>query len=293
MSLISSINFIINHPLNKDNKVKAVSRFIKWQLNNIINPYPIIYPFTDKSKLIIKKGMKGATGNLYCGLHEYQDMFFLLHFLKESDMFVDIGANIGSYTVLAAGHINAKTISIEPVPSTYSNLINNISINNIQNIVEALNIALGSEKGNISFTKTQDTSNHVATQFDKEVINVNVNTLDKILFDKKVPALIKIDVEGFETEVLNGAAQTLIHDDLKAIIIELNGLGARYNYDETLIHKKLIDLGFKPHIYNPINRTLTEVKTFGSHNTIYIRDIDSVTERLKTSAKVKILEKTI
>jgi len=83
MKIISTVLYIIKHPLNRHQKCKAFWRFIKWQINTRINPYPIIYQFTEKSKLIIKKGMTGATGNLYCGLHEFNDMAFLLHFLRK------------------------------------------------------------------------------------------------------------------------------------------------------------------------------------------------------------------
>jgi hypothetical protein len=43
--------------------------------------------------------MTGATGNVYYGLHEFQDMAFVTHYLREGYLFADIGANIGSYSV--------------------------------------------------------------------------------------------------------------------------------------------------------------------------------------------------
>ena len=52
--------------------------------------------------------MTGATGNIYCGLYEFLDMAFLLHFLRNGDLFGDIGSNIGSYTVLATGLRSTK-----------------------------------------------------------------------------------------------------------------------------------------------------------------------------------------
>ena len=125
--------------------------------------------------------MVGATGNLYCGLHEFNEMFFLLHFLRKRDLFINKGANIGSYTVLSASHVESDTILIEHVPSTFSNLINNILINQIQEKVKALNIALGSQKGSIAFTSTYDTANHVATDSGIDTIIVNIATLNKIL----------------------------------------------------------------------------------------------------------------
>src|SRR5882672_10375884 len=159
MSLFSLLKFITAHPLNRSNKIKAVSRFAKWQINTRLNPYPVIYSYTDKTKLIVQRSMTGATGNLYCGLHEFTDMAFLLHFLRKEDLFVDIGANIGSYTVLAGGHVGAKVLSVEPLPKTFEYLKDNIAINQIHDKVMAYNLALGNEKGNISFTTTFDTMN--------------------------------------------------------------------------------------------------------------------------------------
>jgi FkbM family methyltransferase len=293
MNIFSLLKFITSHPLNQDHKINAIFRFIKWQINVRLNPYPIIYPFTDKSNLIIQKGMTGATQNLYCGLHEYNDMAFLLHFLREEDTFADIGANVGSYTVLASGHVGAKTFSFEPVPSTFNHLINNIAINSITDKVTTFNMALGSQQGQLNFTSSYDTMNHVATKNEENIICVPVETLDHIFENKPSPALLKIDVEGFETDVLIGGGQTLKNKELNAIIIELNGSGKRYGYNEQEIHTSLLNLDFNPCLYNPKERSLTEINKFGSHNTIYIRDIEFVKKRLKTASKIKVLNKEI
>jgi hypothetical protein len=102
------------------------------------------------------------------------------------------------------------------------------------------------------------------------------------------PVLLKIDVEGFETHVLSGASNTLSRNKLKAIIIELNGSGQKYGYDEKKLHEKLQENGYHPHQYNPFERELTAIKTFGSHNTIYIKDIDFVRDRVRTAEKIRI-----
>jgi len=288
MKIFNILKFIYNHPFNSENKIGGILKFFKWQINCRLNPYPILYPYTENSKFIIWKGLTGATGNLYCGLMEYDDMAFLLHFLRPNDLFIDIGANVGAYTILASSEINAKTIAIEPVPSTFRNLIDNISINQMQEKVKALNIGLGSRNGKLQFTKSFDTVNHVATENETDTIEVDISTLDSILLTETTPALLKIDVEGFETEVLNGAEKTLADKTLKAIIIELNGSGQRYGYDEIQIHKKLIEFGFKPFNYTPKSRQLKEIETFGIHNTIYLRDKEFVEGRIETSRQIKI-----
>jgi FkbM family methyltransferase len=293
MNIISILRFIVRHPLNRKNKTKAVWRFIKWQINIRLNPYPIIYPFTDKARLIVQKGMTGATGNLYCGLHEFNDMAFLLHTLREKDYFVDIGANVGSYTILASAHAGAHTISVEPLPSTFLHLVRNIAVNEIHEKVTAYNIALGSEKDSLEFTSLYDTENHIANEGDHNTIKVPVETLDELMIGKQIPVLLKIDVEGFETKVLQGSIETLQQNGLKAIIIELNGLGERYNFDENKIHNQLIELNFRPFQYDPMERKLLSIDTFGPFNTIYIRDLDFIRQRIKSAAKIRILDQEI
>jgi FkbM family methyltransferase len=291
MSVFSTLRYIVNHPLNRKNKWGAVSRFIKWQINTRLNKYPVIYPFTSRAKLIVQKGMTGATGNLYCGLHEFTDMGFLLHFLRPGDFFVDAGANIGSYTVLAAAHAGARTVALEPVPATYEHLLNNIHLNRVAPLVTALNIAAGSEKGTIAFTAGLDTVNHAAVAGEANTISVHVDTLDSLL-EQQAPVLMKRDVEGFETELIRGASGTLANTALRAIIIELNGSGARYGYNEHAIHDTLLSHSFTPFCYEPFSRTLTGAGSFGAHNTIYIRDIDFVSSRIKEAPTVHILKQS-
>lgn len=290
MSLFSTLKSITNHPLNNQRKISALIRFLNWQFGSRINPFPIIYPFTNKAKLIISKSMAGATGNLYCGLHEYNDMAFLLHFLRKTDLFIDIGANIGSYSILAGAHIEADTLSFEPVPTTFQHLLNNIYINRAGNIIKAHNVALGSKDDTINFTSALDTVNHVAVQDSENTIQVTLTRLDKVLenVNHNRPILMKIDVEGFETEVIKGATDTLANKNVKAIIIELNGSGARYNFDERNIHETLMSIGFLPYAYEPSKKKLLLLENWGPHNTIYIRDLDFVNERLQLAPRVLV-----
>jgi FkbM family methyltransferase len=288
MKILKILYFIYNHPVNKHKKINALISFFKWQINCSINNFPIIYNFTRNSKLIIYKGMAAATGNYYCGLMEYTDMAFLLHFLREEDLFIDIGANIGSYTILASAEIGAKTIAVEPIPTTFKALEDNIQINKLNSKVKALNIGLSSTIGILKFTKSMDSINHVATDTDTDTIDVNIDTLDNILLSEISPIILKIDVEGFETQILLGAENTLKNNNLKAIIIELNGSGQRYGYDEMKIHQLLLDYGFKIYTYDPLTRKLDIATKIGNLNTIYLRDFDFIENRVKSQRKISI-----
>ena len=219
MSLLSTLRFVVRHPLNRANPGAALVRWLRWQLGSRLLPGPVVLPFVNDVRLIVRPGMTGATGNIYCGLHEFEDMALLLHALRPGDLFVDIGANVGSYSMLG-GATGAHCLSIEPIPSTFSWLTQNIAINALGDRVRALNLGLGRSEGRLRFTGGLDTVNHVLADGEAadHFIEVLVRTLDSVV-DGASPALIKMDVEGFETEVLAGAEQTLADPGLLAIIM--------------------------------------------------------------------------
>ena len=146
--------------------------------------------------------MTGATGNIYVGLHEFADMAFLLHFLRPSDIFLDVGANVGSYTVLASAVVGAKSVSIEPDPDTVCALKRNIDANEISEKVTVRAVAVGAEEGELSFTIGLDTMNRAAHAGDAAVRIVKQVRLDTLTAD--APALIKLDVEGTRSRCSGG-----------------------------------------------------------------------------------------
>jgi len=240
--------------------------------------------------------MTGATGNIYCGLAEFEDMAFVLHFLRNGDVMGDIGANVGAYTILAARNAGATVISVEPVPETFAHLQDNVEVNNLVGLVTTINCGAGSAKGVIEFTNRMDAINHVATNEDKsnnhEVIMVPVVPLDEIFNDSK-PALLKIDVEGYEHEVIKGALKLLQSESLEAVIIELNGSGMRYGFSDNSVHNELLANDFAPYKYDPFLRVITPLKTPGSLNTLYLKNVDHVRERISSAKKYSILRQEI
>jgi FkbM family methyltransferase len=296
IDILKRLNLVLGHidkhPLSKRHRLVAYKKLISWQIGQLIRPGEKVIPFVGNTCLAVNKGMNGATGNIYVGLHDFSEMGFLLHFLTTDDLFADIGANIGSYSVLASGVSKAKTIAFEPSEKTFKQLQKNIALNHIEDKVKAYNLALGSKKDTLLFTIAFDTVNHViphnSVASDIERVEIYVDTLDNLVEENVVPALIKIDVEGFETEVVNGMNRTLANERLKAIIVELNGSGQRYGYDENVIHKKLVLSGFDPYLYDPFQRNFSILKSYGDINTLYIRDIEFVKQRVLKAPKVTI-----
>jgi len=288
--------YINNHPLAGRHKLRAFYKFISWQIHSRITTDPITVPFTEKTYLLVKKGMAGATGNIYTGLHEFEDMAFLLHFLNTEDLFLDIGANIGSYTILASGHKAAASIAFEPVPSTFHSLEKNIRLNSLEHKVKAMNVGVGAKHERRKFTTNMDSANHVSIQTEgvdnENTVDTTMVTVDEIVAKEICPLMIKIDVEGFESEVLKGMTNTLGDNGLKAVLIELNGCGERYGYKENDIHELFIKNGFKPYSYEPFERKINLLETYGKFNTLYLRDVDFIKNRILLSDKVNIFSES-
>jgi FkbM family methyltransferase len=268
-SLINLFKYWRKHELASKDLFGTCRRFIKWQIGSRLLGAPVIWPWIGDTKLIVENGMKGATMNIYCGLHEFSDMTFLLHVLKPGDKFVDVGANVGSYTVLASGVAGAESISIEPIPNTFKKLKENILVNKIEDRVRAECCGVGAQDGEtITFIADRDTCNQVAPEgYTGSTLDIPIKSLDLLTKDFNA-VLWKIDVEGFEEEVLQGAQSALASQELLAVVME----GGCSRIDEIMT-----SFGFKKYIYSPFSRTLSKLDgNKGSHNWLWIKNADEV-----------------
>ena len=275
--------FVWLHPLNKNNRLASLWRVISWQIISRIINVPIMLPFVNGTYLITNRGMIGATGDYYCGLREHEDMGFLLHVLQPGDLFVDAGANIGSYSILAGSCVGVDVMAFEPIPSTFSWLQKNIKVNALENKVRAMNVGLAEKKGTIHFSSNLDVRNHVLLKNEENLpfIEIDVVTLDDAL-NGKSPAVIKIDVEGFEIQTLIGAKNIINNPSLMAIIIEMNGSGERYGIKDDKIHKLLISKGFDSFEYDPFKHQLKSLqgKYKFTSNTLYLKKLGEIKRRI-------------
>ncbi len=280
------------HPLTRRNLAGGLSRYFKWHVQNLFKRVEKKHRLIGEVAIYMSNADSAALVNYYTGLYEFEEMSFVLHFLRHNDLFVDVGANIGVFTLLASGHVGCDSISVEPIPSTFKRLNQNLSLNAIEDKVTALNIGLGSANAVLHFSNSTENSVNAVTSETADSVAVGVKTMDDVVPEvhRYENILVKIDVEGFETEVVKGASELLANQKLKAIIIELNGSGDKYGFDEEQVKQTLTKHGFQAYHYNPWLRELTQsdaASAFG--NGIYIRDAQSVKTRLFSAHKVNIL----
>jgi FkbM family methyltransferase len=268
--LMATLNFILSHPLNRGRPISTLGRFAAWQIASRLRA-EIEFEWIGGAKLIVSRGMTGATGNIYCGLHEFVEMGFLLHLLRPNDLFLDVGANIGSYTILAASVCRARAIAFEPDPDTARVLRRNIAINHLSGLADVREAALGGVHGQIAFTVGLGPMNRVAGPGDQSAQVVPITRLDDIP-DAETPTLIKMDVEGFEEQVLSGACRVLGSPSLLAVQSELC---------TPMVRNTLESFGLKQRFYDPFTRTLRPTPFgFRTSNALFIRDTELVAQRL-------------
>lgn len=289
-NLIAIFKFIYTAPLNKNHRLSAIKNFLLWQIATRMLKKKVIVPWVNDARFIAGRGETGLTGNLYAGFMEYEDMVFLLHALRPTMKFIDVGANIGAYTILASKVVGAKSIAFEPLPDTINRLRDQIQINHIEDQVQIKNCGVGNKNETLYFTNNNDTLNKVSISQDKKgTTEIKVITLDSEMPINE-PFIIKIDVEGYEFNVLDGANKVLSSENLVAIIIELNGSGEEFGHTNQEIHKKLLSYKLIPVSYGPIDRKIIRLDGYnrGNGNTIYVKNIEQI-ESLCKNATFRIV----
>ncbi len=156
--------------------------------------------------------------------------------LSEGDVYWDVGANIGLHALLAAALVgkDGQVLSIEPHPNTFALLRDNIEINGLNNRVELIQAAAASNHGGTQMFEYYEQHSAMSgfRVSDKSVrehgaqvtqIEVAIVALDAIINEKDIrPDVVKIDVEGFEMDVLQGAIGLVESNHDVAFIVEYN-----------------------------------------------------------------------
>jgi len=266
---------ILKYLFNPINVIKYIGKKIyNYYLNIFINNVnavmlndPLIYlkefngkfyinPRSDLFKVIIKN--KGYELNLTKYCRQYID--------KNKD-FIDAGANVGFYTILASKMLNKnrRIIAIEPSNNAYKKLKLNISINNLSNNIYIVKkVAINKEA--IVSLKTINNKEEYSTLGNKmkhkailnesfKVEKVPSTTVDKIVDQYQLqPGFIKIDVEGAEYLLLKGAKKTLLKYS-PIILIEINEKLLNQNKSSTKKIKSFLEKN-NYHFFNPLQSGL-------------------------------------
>jgi FkbM family methyltransferase len=228
-------------------------------------------------KYLNKLGFKKETSKIYIPKYDYKfhcqlNMVDYMSLISREetiltrfdpqigDVVLDIGANLGRYTVIAAKKVRngGKVISIEANPAIFELLRKNIQLNELANVIP-LNCAVFSEKTKIKFFVNDDLRNNQFGTINSDIDNfaykglerhvyVDANTVDSILSENNIEIQevkwMKIDVEGAEFDVIKGSNDLISNAKNLKIIVEIHNLSNGMTYHKE-IKEFLESFGYK------------------------------------------------
>ncbi|MHB8057202.1 MAG: FkbM family methyltransferase [Desulfuromonadaceae bacterium] len=233
-------------------------RHVSFSITRDGRTYPCEYLF-DTSQLT----QRNLAAHLLNGtLYEPEVSLVLMQILQEGDGFVDVGANAGFFTVIAARLVGASGLvhAFEPEASNFQRLKQNITLNGLTN-VELHEAAVGDQNAETELYINSDNDGghalwnpgaHSFNQRSRETVilqKTSLVTLDAVLGSlpeagPKVKA-IKIDAEGYEQHVLLGALETILSHRIPFILAEINRFALNQaGADEQSFRRILHHLGY-------------------------------------------------
>lgn len=244
---LGTLNYIWSHPNNQNSQWQAVATFFRWQLQKRLKQQPLFHEFIPGLKLACYPNSRSASAAVYCGLYDYDDMNFLLRFLRAEDSFLDIGANIGIYSLLAASKISLGSIhSFEALPQNYQRLQKNLDLNGFKQ-VHTYAVAVSDRPGQIQLNLAEgDSKPFIGHETRENQITVPTDTLDHLLATQVDHNLTlgKIDIEGAELLAFKGATALLEQQLPKVWILEITDGVRHFGYGKEALVEFLAGFGY-------------------------------------------------
>ncbi|MFV1969306.1 MAG: FkbM family methyltransferase [Pirellulaceae bacterium] len=309
MKIVRIIRGIAGAPLNQTNPLRALRQALAYQIVRRILPMKIVVPYVDELRLLIGPGQTAANANYYNGLFELDEQCFLGHLARSGDLFVDVGANVGTFALIPASR-GAHVVAFEPASETCPHLLDNIRINGLGSMIEVDTRALTDRSGRLTFTFGRGSTNRVVRDAAQHENNAHTREVEGVTLDDALggrsPVAVKLDVEGHELSVLRGATQTLGGEEPLAVVVEVRrentgetghsrhtghsgASGASGASHESEIRAIMDGHGMEARGYDPFSRQLVgEAQRPKSRNVIFVRDEAFFAARLRDAAAIHI-----
>jgi FkbM family methyltransferase len=177
----------------------------------------------------------------YSGTYDAQLLNTVISVLEPKDVFVDVGANIGFYSVAIANYFSqqragGKVIAFEPLGTNYQRLMHNRDLNDLQSWCAVYQLGLSSHTGEADIVKREDfasgaTTGNASIAIDKafdagfETELIQLNTLDAVFDELSIDhtgvEFVKVDIEGHEDLFLEGANR-ILNEHRPTLLMEVN-----------------------------------------------------------------------
>jgi FkbM family methyltransferase len=209
------IRYVWGHPANSGQRMRALRRALWYQARSRLLRQRTVARLGERSRLWVDLHRTSASMAMYANPPDLPEMLVWRRELRAGGLFIDVGANVGTYTLWAA-ELGAEVIALEPAADTFGLLLENIALNGYQ--VTAVRAAAGDHCGTARFTSDLDAANCLAAD---GPVQADLTTIDVLVGDRHVTGM-KVDVEGFEIDVLRGCARALGERRIGLIQLEWN-----------------------------------------------------------------------
>jgi FkbM family methyltransferase len=248
---LGKLKWLASHEVVRRHPVRTIGRLVAWEIARLSNrPLSMTYDGCYHVDLYPNEGASRLT--YYFGVSEPELFEFYNSFLRPGMVVIDAGANIGLHTLSFAKRVGPTgfVYAFEPGRASFKRLRGLVDQNGLTN-VSCFNCALGAAVGNAAFTENQgDTSRSFVTKAPVSVDGeyVPVRSLDEVFKDDRTKKVdfAKIDVEGFEEQVLLGATEALNKQSISVIQLELDNRSlARNSSSASNIVRLLAENGYQ------------------------------------------------
>lgn len=224
--MINSLKILYQSPYNKKNPISAFRRFLIWKGIKLFKIKNYKFKFWGDTEIYINHDSFHAMWLMYYSIVDWEEFNLIKEFVKPGDIVLDIGANMGYYSLWMSKFTGIKglVIAFEPDNNNFINLEKNIILNNLGNQIVAEKKAVNDESVVISFTINLDGENHIASLNNSQSHRIDSIKLDDYFAEKNIKriAYLKVDVEGFELNVLKGCSKALRNKTVDLIQLEIN-----------------------------------------------------------------------
>jgi FkbM family methyltransferase len=279
MSISQFMNSICQILANRHiNRCRGIFRHLQWQIRKALDLFPVELAISD-SRIVASHRRCGVSALVNSqGLYDFNNMSLLKFLLGKGGTFFDVGANIGSYSLVASEQNPALVVAFEPHPVTFGLLADNISLNHRNNTV-LVQAAVGESDGYCLLSNEPGSAlNRVVSREMQSAVNVPCRRLDSFCRTTGLkPDFIKIDTEGFELSVLRSLGDYLAQ--IKIILLEMP---APLSVEAERITGYLTGRGFQgPYYCDFADRKLSR-KSFSREDPLFVAEAEM--ERLSSSA---------
>ncbi len=242
--------FLSNHPFRGTGKIRALVNKFLIGVPQSSTICPTRYGF---SLIVDPTSSETVDRDVYFkGTYEAGTLYVMKKCLKRGDVFIDVGSYIGLMTIAASKFVGSDGAvhAFEPNPETFQILKKNIEINHVHNVF-LYNLALGSRKEEALIysnpAKRGSASLVEGHQKHRKGSVTHIDTLDNFIKARPILSLanirmIKIDVEGWELEVLKGGKNFFSSKEAPIIIVEYSTLGTRQRRDAVALYHYILSI---------------------------------------------------